>query len=645
MLMRMRWATKVLWASALMTGCASPSGATAPVPPATVPPATVTPTGISAPQDQQLTPRAPEQTTDSHPVVAPAGTLPLPRLGLRRRDFDDPYGFEGTGHMTQLSLMGDLAFVANSFSSITTYRLADDGTLEFLALSSSPALRCTTVAGHARSQTVFCAAPDPSDLGAAGRVRAYDVSDPANVQLRSTTTTDAGPIGSLAISGALLYAAAGPGGLLQATIGAAGALSNFATLYAGNAVTVDANSTHTVLLDLDRGLLLLAPGAGTQEAALPLEGAPLAVRLVDDRALVALGSEGVRVLDVSGGAIRSVAEVHPQCVADAADLQGDMLAVGCLTGVYLYDLADSPVRLVGFEPASAGVRDLRFAGDDLVVADFSRISRLAVDRGGAPLSVDASWNAPFDNEGVAHVGIRNEGSADVLLDVFLDAPGPSGRPMLTRVTVPGRGELRVAFEASEITSVLGHLPTAARLWLSPVDFRRLRIAGQVLPGQQTMTEVLLLQADSSARARLRPGDGVPSLGFRDALGQPITVRPAPARLVIYQPDCALMWPELMELAWQTRHGSPAHPAMVVASFIDGRLVAYLGLDVFPGLEIGDGAILWPDGSTENLGYDLYDRYLAVEGSRGGAHWPTDYIVDADGRVSRIERAYRGRWPL
>jgi hypothetical protein len=106
-----------------------------------------------------------------------------------------------------------------------------------------------------------------------------------------------------------------------------------------------------------------------------------------------------------------------------------------------------------------------------------------------------------------------------------------------------------------------------------------------------------------------------------------------------------MWPELMELAWQRRHGGPAHPVTLVASFVDTRIVEHLRLQVFAPLEIGEGAVLSPDGTRQRLRDSLYDRFLSFAGSRNGAHWPTDQIVDVDGRLVRIERAYRGRHPL
>jgi hypothetical protein len=255
--------------------------------------------------------------------------------------------------MSELSVSGDLVFVANSFSGITTYRASADSSLELVSLSSTPTLRCTTVASHDPSQTVFCAAPDPIGRGPSGRVYAYDASDPRAVRLRrgAAFTTDVGSIGDLAVSDSTLYAAAGAGGLLRAEVDPTGALAAWESIYAGDAFAVDADASHILLLDRDRGLVALDGADASELATAPLGGPTLGLRLRGDRVAVALGSEGVRVFDLHDGSLSLSVEVHPRCVADAVDLEAELLAVGCITGTYLYDLSTSPARLAGFEPA------------------------------------------------------------------------------------------------------------------------------------------------------------------------------------------------------------------------------------------------------------------------------------------------------
>lgn len=580
---------------------------------------------------------APRPRTGVH-TAAP--TLPLPRRGLWRLDYDEPFGGGGTAHMAQLRAVGRTVFVANSFEGLTTYQVTGSGTLDLMSPASTPRVRCTTVA--ANETTAYCAAPDPEGRGSAGRVFAFDVSDPRRAVLRlgGLYTTDAGPVGALALGNGRLWAAAGAGGLLAAPVDSSGALGAWSTEYAGDAFAVDVDGDRVALLDRDRGLVVMEGGAERLVAA--LDGPPMAVRLSGEQAAVALGSEGVRVFDLSSAdpAAEAVA-LNPRCVVDAVDLRADLVAVGCLTGVYLYDRSGTRPRLAGFEPAYGGVRDLRFVDDGLVVADFRRITRLAVDPGGRPLLVDASWNVPFGEDGVARVGIRNPSTERVALDILvqrLEAP-------VRRVLLEPE-EVRVeTFEAAELGAAAGALSNVMTLRLRPVAVQRLRRAGQLLPVQQGSTEVRLLRTADATTARPRPRSLFPTLEVADRSGAAVTLTPGPARLVLYQPDCALMWPELMELAYQRRHGSPARPAVVVASFLDDRVTDHLRLGVLGDREIGPGVVIWPDGRREELGYDLYDELLAQPGSRNGAHWPTDYVVGVDGRVERVERAYRGRWPL
>jgi len=566
---------------------------------------------------------------------------------LRRLDWDDPYTTSGAGHMTQLSIAGDLAFVANSFSGVTTYRVTSDSTLELLSRSSTPTRRCTTVASHAPSHTVYCAAPDPSGGGPVGRVFAYDVTDPRAARQRpgGQFTTNAGAIGDLRVNDDALFASAGPGGLLRAEIHSDGMLSAWRQLYAGDAFSADVDGRTAVVLDRDRGLVALDADTGVERATWPLDGPALSVRVVGDRVSVALGSEGVRVLTLGADSFSEWADLRPRCVADATDIDGDRVAVGCITGVYVYDVGARPARLFGFEPARGGVRDVGFVDRDLVVADFSRLSRLAVDDAGETLLLDATWNAPYDSTGVAHIRLRNEGEVDRDVELRVDARGFDDLPVLRRVRVAAGETLELAIAESELAPWISETSTSVQLRVTPAEMPRMRAAGLVTPAQQIAADVRLLRAAPTGRPRIRPGDMLPSLGLADDLGESVTWRAGAARLIAYQPDCALMWPELRELAWQSRHGGPAHPPTPVASFYDPRLVRYLRLEVFRPLVFGEGAVIAPDGTREALGYDLYDQLLAFEGSRNGAHWPTDYVVDADGRVVRIEIAYRGRWPL
>jgi hypothetical protein len=243
---------------------------------------------------------------------------------------------------------------------------------------------------------------------------------------------------------------------------------------------------------------------------------------------------------------------------------------------------------------------------------------------------------------VAHVGIRNEGPRDVLLDVLVARRLSRSTTTWAGVRAPAESDTSIEFDRAMLEPVAGDA-AITRIMLRPVALDRLAAAEMLLPAQLQATEVRLLRRTDGANVPILPGESFPVLGLGDQLGTPVDVTATRTRVVLYQSDCALIWPELMELAWRKRQDDLA--VTLVSAYFDPRVTTYLGLQAFQPLQFGEGALVWADGRREPLGDSLYDRFLSFGGSRNGAHWPTDQIVGVDGRLVRIERAYRGRHPL
>ena len=111
-------------------------------------------------------------------------------------------------------------------------------------------------------------------------------------------------------------------------------------------------------------------------------------------------------------------------------------------------------------------------------------------------------------------------------------------------------------------------------------------------------------------------------------------------------DCALMWPELEDLAWLERSGRDlgrGQPVMIVerGPGVEGFMDRWsLGALVLGGWGPSTGvaeANAWLEAD------DVYRPFFIAE--LPGDAMPTDYVIDAGGTVRSIERMYRGPWAL
>ena len=125
-----------------------------------------------------------------------------------------------------------------------------------------------------------------------------------------------------------------------------------------------------------------------------------------------------------------------------------------------------------------------------------------------------------------------------------------------------------------------------------------------------------------------------------AAGWPTIPEPGVASyLVFFQSDCALQWPQLLDLAWLHATGGVPGGARPELIFVDrgepssGPLVLErLGVPTLRGVSLSDYLGAPAD--------DIFrDRFALFD--IPGADFPHDYRVAADGTVIAVERVYEG----
>ncbi len=371
---------------------------------------------------------------------------------------------------------------------------------------------------------------------------------------------------------------------------------------------------------------------------LPLEGPPQDLRVVGDRALVALASAGVAIVDLSSGAPRLERMLEPPGVATSVDQWDDALAVMTLTGAFLYDMRASPPRLAGFAPSGQtpsrddGVMlDGRFVDGELIVSDWTLVERYAIDLDGAVLDADHPRGIYLAPGSDATVPFRNVGDRPMAIHLQV------GDEALSLDLAPGStGSLTVAAEA-----------IAA---LSEHEGRRLLHPMAVVDEQSTTSTVFLVvrPEETSPLERPAPTDAFPTIAMADG-ALDVFHLPSPGirqRLNFYTTDCAAMWPVIEDQAYLWRRGELDDGAEL---YLLGRqLIGGDGWNVRWGLTdvpYGHYDVFAPPRVREENGEgDVYERFRIDELPAAAAH-PTDYVVGEDGVVERVERYYRGRHAL
>lgn len=569
------------------------------------------------------------------------GDLPVIQgLALRARGAQYTPG----PHLGQLLPHGDVIYVANSFDSLAAW--AFDGAGGLTATLDRPWQagdhRCTTLAVHAPSRSLYCSSDERTGI------RVYDLTDRHAPAVRIDRAPGVPELyaRSIHIAGDQLYVARFDEGLLALSIGADGSFT------AQREVRLDANvrfvdgEAPLVALTSDRGLLVLADDGAEVSVLgqLPLDGPPLDLRVVGDTALVALGSAGVAVVDISGSAPRLARQVVPEGVVTSADLHGDALAVTTLTAAFVYDLSAEPPRLAGFFPSGGtGNRDggvmlhARFVDGDLVVSDWVFVERYAVDLAGHVVALDAPRGLYLRPDAPVTFPVANRGDLDLWVEV---AAGEHTEELLLR-----------AGATAEIVLPVGVL--------DDLRFDRGRIVGIATrarrrgePLWESSLRVVRTDDEGVERpSRPAAGDAFPELTVADdsETAQRLPTRGVRQRIVSFTPDCVAMWPALEDMAWLARSGQldeGATPIFLTKASLGSPFNGFAtrwGLDGALRYHYGDGAP--PEVVDRNGTEDVYEDLLWLSHLPRAAHHPTDYVVDVDGTVEVVETYYRGAHPV
>jgi hypothetical protein len=443
------------------------------------------------------------------------------------------------------------------------------------------------------------------------------------------------------VLGDTLLVAAFQSGLLAAPISPAGELGALEdTGVEGDARFVDGDASRLVVLDHARGVRVLTPDGArwTQRTAdLPLPGPKLGLRVVGGEALVALGSEGAALVSLDGAGPRETLRLRPPGVVSSVDRAGALVAVTCLSGVFLYDVATTPATLRGWAPARSIMLDGRFVGGDLVVTDWEDLVRFAIDPAGVAEGVDVGWGQ-YVAEGPVTVSLRN--------------PLPAARR--ARVLSAGNEPL------AEVTLLPGEARTVE------IDAARIRLSGgapasaeirvvTVVDGGETRPQTVRVVRRAASSPAVPPavGDAMPSLLVATSRTETLRL-PLPGtstRLVFYAHACAAVWPQLEDLNYLTATGRPPLDAVpVILAQEDTARFGFtqrFGLRDLVSAYYGGRPGEVPPAVSEALAPygDLYYGTFQLRELRGGAAHPTDYVVAPSGRVTRIERIYRGLYPL
>ncbi len=563
-------------------------------------------------------------------------------------------------HFVELVAHAGHVYVANSQEGVVSFRLEADGglTLTDRALATDENQgRCTTLAiDHARA-VLYCA----SDRRVVLR---FDVSTPGVLApLGPSLELNHWWVRDLEVFEDTLLISVFEGGLWRAQIGEGGALSQLTQVPTeGNARVVASLGEHVLSTFVDpeglgSELRSFDPESWAELDRLQLAGAPLSLAADasgGSSVAAALGSGGAALIDVAeDGALTLQRTLQPPGVVTHALRSGPLAVAVTLAGAFAWDLeaqepgaAEGEPRLFGFAPESTQgiyrngnmLHALLIEGE-LITSDWTWIERWAIEREGEVVALDVPRGVYFPPEGPVRWRVRNPGPLPLRVDVW------AGRELVTQRELAAYEAPTLELSSEERARVLPRKEPTVNLSLRVHD-PAVASGGEPL-SVATMT---LLQREADDVVPPAVGDTFPALSLARPAGGSFTLPlDRPVQTIWYTIDCALMWPELEDLAWLARSGRDlgrGDPVLITNK--DVTLSSFVEHWALEPLEFGHfGADAPPEVNAANAAYggedDIFRAFIVYD--LPGDSITTDYVLDAAGRVRSVERMYRGPWSL
>jgi hypothetical protein len=564
-------------------------------------------------------------------------------------------------HLVEFVVHEGHVYVANSNHGLAAMRLDEDGGITLTHAGTVPEdkVRCTTVALHAPSDTLYCSADEPLDVPSL-TVRRFDLSTPGAPVERESLELLEQSVRDLVVIGDRLLIHHFHDGLWTADIDTTGALSGLTkTGIEGNArVSVELGGRVVTLFGDVEGpgaeLRLLDPADWSELDRISLSGPPVGLSADASgapRVAVGLGSGGMAIVDIAANEFVLERMLEPPAVVTHGLLDGELAAAVTLSGVFTWSLpAEGQVdpeqapRLFGFGPA--GQLSFERAGNmlfgvfhegELLTSDWLFVERWALDPAGEVVDLDVPRGVYLAPTGSVRWRVRNPGGIPLRAEFWLDR-----HPVLDGVVAPGEV---VDFELSE---------ALRQQYLAPDDptvdvlVRAYDVEVPSSGEPLSSTALVLVQRDPDSALPPATGDRFPTVTLAELdLSQVYTFPPPGGGQTIWLwTDCAMIWSQLEDLAWMARQGwdlGRGEPIFFVKSDPGyDEFAEQWGLD---GIRFG----IWGDppevlAANAEFGEDIYYETFFIDDMPGDA-MPTDYVVDAEGTIVSIERMYRGPWTL
>jgi hypothetical protein len=567
-------------------------------------------------------------------------------------------------HLVEVVVHEGHLYVANSNLAAGAVRLEPDGTLTLTdeGENYSALIRCTSLTVHAPSDTLYCANDRPFN-SAIPTVRIADISTPGRIEWRDSFELEGFGTRDLEVVGDRLLIQQFHEGLWTADISPSGELSGLTdTGVSGNARVSKAIGDRVVTLFGDvegtgAELRLFSFGrAGmddwTELDRMSLSGPPLGLS-VDagggPRAAVGLGSGGMALIDVEADELRLARMFEPPAVVTQGLVDGPIVAAVTLSGVFAWSLDDADPevepRAFGFgASAQAGHKRAGnmlhglFHEGELITTDWLFVERWALDPDGEIVELDLPRGVYVGPEGPIRWRVRNPGALSVRAEFWANR-----KPVLEQIIEPGE-VVELEIPEQQRNRVLAPEDPSTQMFV--------RVYDPAVPSNGfplSSSAIVLVQRDPDATLPPATGDTFPQLRLAELDLEQVYDFPLPegSQTIWMWPDCAMIWPQLEDLAWLGRQGvdlGRGTPVFIAEFDLESDdFSAQWGLDGIRFGIWGPPAPAEVNEANQAFGDNLYDPFFIPE--MPGDAMPTDYVIDEAGTILSIERMYRGPWTL